>query len=217
MKNVWLQLFVITALFASVVFLLPRILDSVGIGVARENRPPKRYREALAEGVRIGQRGVYGIDLVTCGKCSVEKIRRGPFTFGAMNRLRLVDLQVVIPPNGNCHGGDTAIADVDAADGKDVRADEIADRFGIGLSFLNSRGVKKRFSALEIDGLMVSRLEGDAVVHIFSAVRGVAKSDGLHIERCAIINGGSTNVVSKALLRVKPRLRLEWQDGSLDI
>ena len=46
-------------------------------------------------------------------------------------------------------------------------------------------------------------------------VRGEAKRDGLHLEGCCVIDGLLTNFVGKALLTVKPELKVAWRGGEM--
>ena len=192
---------------AVVLFMIPGWLDRIH----RELEMPrsvKSFRRDLAEDVRIGRHGVFGVDFVCCGKCFLEKRRKGVLTFGGLNVLVLEDLKVVIPP------ADTAKTNA-VAEG--ISAREIASRLGVDNSFLGTRGVGFRFSGLRIAGLELAHLEGTNVVQDLSASRGEATPDGLHLRDCGIINGYRTNRVDEALLRFGPRLILEWEGGSREI
>ncbi len=74
-----------------------------------------------------------------------------------------------------------------------------------------------KFAALRIEGLAVSLLQGGKVVPAFTASRGEAKRDGLHLRDCVIIRQNVSNRVTRALLKVKPSLRLEWAEGAWDL
>lgn len=188
---------------AAVLLLVPGWLDRLDVKVELP-RIGKRYSQVLTEGAVLNKHGVYGVDFVRCGKCSVKKLRKGPLTFGGMNVLVLDDLKVVIPPR--------EAAATNSADG--VTAREIAGRMGVDDSFLGSRGVGLKFSGLRINGLALSRLDGTNVVPVLSAPFGEARRDGLHLRDCVIINKTMTNRVGKALLRVRPHVRVEWDGGS---
>lgn len=202
MNRVYILLAAVLAFFALLV-LVPTALDRLDAKVELP-RIGKRYSQVLTEGAVLNKHGVYGVDFVRCGKCSVEKLRKGPLTFGGMNVLVLDDLKVVIPPR--------EAAATNSADG--VTAREIAGRMGVDDSFLGSRGVGLKFSGLRINELALSRLDGTNVVPVLSAPFGEARRDGLHLRDCVIIRETLTNLVGKALLRVRPHVRVEWDGGS---
>lgn len=202
MNRVYILLAAVLAFFALLV-LVPTALDRLDAKVELP-RMGKRYSQVLTEGAVLNKHGVYGVDFVRCGKCSVEKLRKGPLTFGGMNVLVLDDLKVVIPPR--------EAAATNSADG--VTAREIAGRMGVDDSFLGSRGVGLKFSGLRINELALSRLDGTNVVPVLSAPFGEARRDGLHLRDCVIIRETLTNLVGKALLRVRPHVRVEWDGGS---
>lgn len=168
----------------------------------------KRYHRDIAEGLVLNRHGVYGVDLVRCGKCSVRKKKRGLITFGGMNELVLEDLKVVLPQMTN--GTETAR-------GSNASAHEVLAGMGVGDSFLKSNGVNLRFSALLISGLEVSQLVGTNVVEAFRARRGEAVREGLRLEGCEVAATEGLKSVGRALLRVKPQLRLEWSGGQMDL
>ncbi len=74
-----------------------------------------------------------------------------------------------------------------------------------------------RFSALLISGMEVSQLAGTNVVEIFRARRGEAVREGLRLEGCEVAAAEGQKSVDRALFRVKPRLRLEWSGGQMDL
>ena len=82
--------------------------------------------------------------------------------------------------------------------------------------FLKAQGASLKFSGLRIENLTVSFLRGTNVVRAFSAEHGEAKQDGLHLKNCDIIYGNS-NRVPRAVLKVKPSLRLEWAGNAWDL
>lgn len=187
-----------------VIFMIPGWLDRIHLEPETHSRPAKSFRRDLAEGVRIGRHGAYGVDFVRCGKCFLEKMRKGVLTFGGLNVLVLEDLKVVIPP------ADTTKTNA-VAEG--ISAREIASRLGVDNSFLGTRGVGFRFSGLRIVGLELAHLEGTNVVQDLSASRGEASHSGLLLRDCGIIDGNRTNRVEEALLRFSPHLVLEWEGG----
>lgn len=192
------------ALFVLLIGLLPLALRELP-REEKEPRKPKVYTRVLGEDLRVTRRGLYGIDVLRCGACRLEKRRRGPLTFGGLNVLVLEDLHVVLPEapvKETAQGAEPA----DTA-----TAEEILGNMGVGRDFLRAHGVSWRFSGLRVERLAVSRLEGTNVVEVFAASAGEAKRDGLHLRECAIISGVASNVVEDAVLKVKPALRLCWR------
>ena len=172
----------------------------------------KLFRRELGEDVKLSRHGLYGVNLVECGKCSIEKLKRGPFTFGGFNVLVLEDLKIVLQPVSNR---------VDAAEGsggkrKAESVQEILDGLGVNETVWVGQGIGKRFSGLRIKGLEVSRYEDNKVVGLFRARQGEAKSDGLHLTGCDIISQ-SNRRVPHAVLKLNPMLQLVWPGGKLDL
>ena len=173
---------------------------------------PKRFKRQLGEGFQLSRHGLYGVNLIECGKCSIEKLKRGLFTFGGFNVLVLEDLKIVLPPVSNR---------VDAAEGsggkrKAESVQEILDGLGVNETVWAGQGIGKRFSGLRIKGLEVSRYEDNKVVGLFRARQGEAKSDGLHLTGCDIISQ-SNRRVPHAVLKLNPMLQLVWPGGKLDL
>ena len=196
-------------LVAGIVWRVPQWLDRSGREEKRR-AAEKTYRRTLAEGIRIGRRGLYGIDLIRCGKCTLRKLQRGPLTFGALNELVLEDLHVVLPPPTN------AAASAASAPDAGLSARELAERMGMGDSFLTAHGVRRKFSGLSVERLSLGRLDGTNAVTVVTAAHGEAKRDGLHLADCTIYGPDTTNRVPKAVIRLRERVRLEWRDGVLE-
>ena len=212
--KVYLQLAAIFLLFALVPF-IPDWLDRMHVeNETKRTRPKKVFRQTLAQGVQMGMTDKSGTVSVRCRTCTLEKRRKGPLTFGAFNVLRLEGLYVLIPPGMK----DIPSRNRDrAANGETTTSShESASRLGIEASFLKTYGLTQKFSGLAVDSLEVARLEGTNVVTAFTAEHGEAKRDGLHLTGCVVCSP-STNTVGKAVLRIKPRLRLVWRGGSLDL
>lgn len=203
MKLRWSLLILLGVLV--ILAVLPGLLDSVRLE-DKAVRRTKRYSQVMAEDAVLNRHGVYGVDFVRCRRCSVEKLRRGPLTFGGLNALVLEGLQVVLPPRTN----ETVTTS------EPTTAREVVGRMGLSDSFLRSQGASLRFSELRIEDLTVSLLRGTNVVRAFSAARAEAKRDGLHLRNCVIMRE-NTNRVSRAVLKVKPFLRLEWAEGEWDL
>ena len=211
--KVYLQLAAVILLFALVPF-IPAWLDRLHVeGETKRNRPKKVFRQTLAKGVQMGMADNSDHVSVRCRACTLEKRRMGPLALGGFNVLRLEGLYVLIPPdvkNASSGYGDGE------ENGETTSSHEIASRLGVGASFLKMYGVNQKVSGLAVDSLEVARLEGTNVVTAFTAEHGEAKRDGLHLTGC-VVYVPSTNAVGKAVLRVKPRLRLDWKGGSLDL
>ena len=211
--KVYLQLAAIFLLFALVPF-IPGWLDRMHVETeTKQTRPRKVFRKTLAQGVQMGMADKPGVVSVRCRTCKLEKRRKGPLTFGAFNVLRLEGLYVLIPPDMK----DVPSRNRDGeGNGEKTSSHEIASRLGIENSFLKEYGMTQKFSGLAVDSLEVARLEGTNAVTAFTAEHGEAKRDGLHLTGC-VVYSPSTNAVGKAVLRIKPRLRLDWRGGSLNL
>ncbi len=189
---------------------------SDSLGLARKPAAKtKVFKRQLMEDLRVTRHGIIGVDLVKCRSCRLEKRKKGPFTFGAMNVLVLEDLEVVLVPDDDAQA-DTPKADSPDAD--DSRA--VVRRLGISDGFLAKRGLPFKFSGVKISNLAVGRLEGtNTVVRLFSARSGEAKSGGLALSGCRIMHAdGKEEDVAHANLAISNgRLRLVWPGGEMDV
>ena len=172
------------------------------------------FGRVIAEGVKVGRHGCYGIDFIRCGSCRVEKRKIGPLTLGGFNVLVLEDLSLVIPP------ADAASGERRSASGTRngaLAAKDIAASLGISSErFIEMRGGNLKFSGLKVTNLEVSTLSvATNVCPRFAAAFGEAQKDGLHLSGCVITENGASNAVGNAVLRVKPRLCLAWAGGEL--
>lgn len=194
-------------LFLGLMVTTPFALDA--LKDRQEEVPPRRpkiFQRVLGEDVRVARRGVYGVDVLRCGVCRLEKRRSGPLTFGGLNVLVLEDLQVVLPED---------IASTPDSQNSETSPREMLERMGVGDSFLRAQGVNWRFSGVRLERFELSRLVATNVVPVMTAASGEAKRDGLRLSGCYIISNQETNWVSRAVLHVKPRMFLEWEDGIL--
>lgn len=165
----------------------------------------------------VRQHGLYGIDLITCKSCSIEKRKLGCFTIGGFNVLVLKDLSVVLPQKRADVSICASAEDCISAD-KEASAKEVFAALGITDSWLKAYNENVRFSGLRIEGLKLSTLDSRTnVVARFEAKNGIAERDGLHLSECLIYDHGRTNRLSQALLAVKPRLHLVWRGGEMEI
>lgn len=172
----------------------------------------RNFTIGMAEGFSLRRHGYYGVDFVKCGNCRIEKRKIGGFSIGCFNELVLENLSVVIPPDLLSSG------DEFAKDARSVSAKNLAAAIGVDDDFLKAHGGRMRFSGLRISNLSVATLDDASnAVPRFVAKNGIAKSDGLHLEDCGIIQKDLTNRVGDAVLKIKPSLRLEWSDGDLKL
>ena len=179
--------------------------------------PPHRRSIAssrdIAENLRVNQSGIYGVDLVSCARVRVEKMRRGPFALGAFNMLIIDDLKVVLPINGN-------VSDESKREEQQPNsAMGILKNLGVSKGFLGANGVARRFSGLRINGLEISHLDAMTnVVRIFTARHGELKHAGLELSDLNIDALDTVLSVSKAILKKSDAgLVLVWPDGELKL
>ena len=173
---------------------------------------PKVFSRVLAENMRVSRRGVMGVDLVKCGKCRLEKRKRGVFTLGGMNVLVMEDLDIVVPPDADTPEGS------DRSESDDPR--EVVRRMGISEKFLSGRGLPFKFSGVRISNLTMCRLvESNRIERVFAARSAEATRGGLDLSGCRVYReDGTEEDVRRAKLRlVGRRLFLDWKGGSLDV
>lgn len=190
------------------VVLTLRDFDSASLGQPSPRRE-KAYRTTLAENLRVMRSGMSGVDFVKCGTCRLEKRKRGPITFGALNMLVLEDLSVVLPPDGAADDG----GDGDGALG-------VVRHLGVNDGFLSSRGIPYKFSGVRVVRLAVSRLVREKDVRpVFRAEKAEAVRGGLELSKCEVVTAsGELGAVGKALLTKKGRrLHLVWRGGEMEI
>lgn len=174
----------------------------------------KRFKHVLAEDISVQRHGIYGIDLVKCGACRIEKRKFGMTSFGGFNVLVVDDLDVILPLK------EERVDDSKPEIAQDVRtaAKEILDRMGLSRQMLRIGDGDLKFSGLRINNLSLSTLTAQTnVCPRFVAAGGEAKKDGLHLKGCRVINDGQTNYVGRALLKVSPELRLVWASGEISL
>lgn len=186
------------------------------LGFARNQAAKtKVFKRQLMEDLRVTRHGIIGVDLIKCRSCRLEKRKKGPFTFGAINVLVLEDLEVVLVRDSDPKADSPK---ADSPDVDDSRA--VVRRLGISDGFLAKRGLPFKFSGVRISNLAVGRLEGtNAVVRVFSARSGEAKSGGLALSGCRIMcaDGKEEDVGHANLAISSGRLRLVWAGGEMDV
>lgn len=178
------------------------------------NRPDstKEFRRPVAEGLRVTRHGIWGIDLVRCGVCRLEKRKKGLLTFGGFNILVLEELSVVLPPDSP-----RVSEEVEPRPANDSRA--VMRGLGVSDDFLLWRGVPARFSGVSVKGLTVSRLSDDKTRSeaLFQADSAEAVREGLALTGCRVFeSSGKSRPVRKAILAMSRRsLVLRWQGGEM--
>jgi len=176
-----------------------------------KGKPAVRTRN-FGEGLKLAQHGLYGIDLVSIGKAHMRKLRKGPFTIGAINELVLEDVALVLPEEIWKAGQDQGQKTPDKGEAGQ-RTEDAGPRAMLSKLGLNAGNLKlgekvPRFSALKITNLQMSRLMETNAVPWFAAVRGEAERGGLRLYAGYTVEGGKTNRWSEGLLVIEPELRL---------
>lgn len=166
----------------------------------------KRYEYDLAEGFRL-RHSKFPVDSVFFKSCRIEKMRKGPLTFGGFNVLQVEGLELNLPfPNaeGEYLSGTNEI----------LRA---SSQIGLPESVRTCVGLGKgKFSAIQIKGLTVNRIAGETVSPVFSASYAKSKGKSLELSECTVLKNGRSNEVGKATLFLRPA-RLVWNGGKLDL
>lgn len=173
-------------------------------------RGQKTYSRTLVEGLSVSRHGLYGVDLVTCKSCRLQKRKQGIFTLGAMNVLVIDDLAVVLPRD---EAPESAVSE-------EGDARTFARRIGVSDRFLAVRGIAPKFSGLKINGLSVSRFTVDDKPEVaFTAKSAEAVRGGLKLSGCVVHSADSPPVpVSNAMLaRCDNKLCLTWNGGKIDL
>jgi len=212
MSNRWViagALFIVALMVAASVVATLKI--DVSPTVEKARRPPRT--QELAEGVKISQHGLYGVNLVTIGKAHMRKLRKGPFTIGAINELVLEDVTLALPEElwkgeEKVKGEGQGQERNGQPSNPQTSAKTMLGRLGINAGNLKMGGKMPRFSALQVRGLRVSRLVGTNAVPWFAAARGDAGRNGLELQGGFVIENGHTNAWKEALLVFEPSLML---------
>lgn len=151
-------------------------------------------RNEIAEGLKVGRAGIYGVDLVSCTRVRIEKMKRGPFALGGFNVLALDNLKVVLPGALRQNAADDNAKGVDAA--------AVLRDIGVSHDFLRLNGIRRRFSGLRINGLELSRLDDATnVVWLLTAQSGEFKREGLELKDLKINGMNGVESVSTAILK----------------
>jgi hypothetical protein len=179
-----------------------------------EMLPAKRavpIRTEIAEGLKVGRAGIYGIDLISCDRVGIEKRERGPFAFGGFNVLVLDNLKVVLPQGAQKDSVDENVERVDAA--------SVLRDIGVSQNFLQSNGIRRRFSGLKVNGLELSRLDNATnVVRLLMAQKGEFKRVGLELKDLIVSRMNGDERISNAVLKKEHGvLKLVWSYGEMEL
>ena len=175
-----------------------------------EKRSPPRLDYNVAEGFRLWNPKM-GVDSVQFESCRVEKMRMGFFALGGFNVLCFKGLVLNLP--------------LEAEDSEGMRDEERGMRGGAGKELLagllpkslteKSWLVAKRFSGIRVEDLKVNRVVSRSeVVPVFAAEKMRNRGKSLELSKCRVFaDDGSTNLVARAMLRLKPVPALVWNGG----
>lgn len=165
----------------------------------------RSFRSEVGRDLVINEHGVYDVDFVKVGNCSIEKRKLGPLSLGGLNILVLKDVSIVIP-NDN-----------EKIDKQENEQDAVIDHLGVPIDYLKRSVGELKFSGLKIERLEISALNASSdVIPRMTAERAVAKKDGLELEGCVILNP-DVGFIGKAYLKAKPTLSLVWNGKIMNL
>ena len=199
--------------FAVVLGIAGLCVYSVNHQVKEEMKPlpPPPLDRTVAEGLRLWNPKT-GVDSVRFDSCRVEKMRMGFFALGGFNVLCIRGLVLNLPldaedSEGKREEGRGKIEGQGA--GKEALAGLLPE------SLMKRMGLHaKRFSGIRVDGLSVNRVANRSVVPVFAAERMKNRGKTLELSNCRVVgDDGSTNLVARAELRLKPVPVLAWNGG----
>lgn len=205
--------------FAVVLGIAGLCVFSVNHQVKEEMKPlpPPPLDRNVAEGLRLWNPKT-GVDSVRFDSCRVEKMRMGFFVLGGFNVLCIKGLVLNLPleEEGNGEQG-TGIRDHGSSFAK-ATEDKPGKEALAGLlpeSLMKRMGLyAKRFSGIRVDGLSVNRVANRSVMPVFAAERMKNRGKSLELNNCMVFgDDGSTNLVGRAELRLKPVPVLAWNGG----
>ena len=167
----------------------------------------------VAEGLRLWNPKT-GVDSVRFDSCRVEKMRMGFFALGGFNVLCIKGLVLNLPldaedSEGKREEGSSFAKATEDKPGKETLAGLLPE------SLMKRMGLyAKRFSGIRVDGLSVNRVANRSVVPVFAAERMKNRGKTLELTSCRVFgDDGSTNLVARAELRLKPVPVLAWNGG----
>ena len=177
-----------------------------------EKLPPPPLDYNVAEGFRL-QNPKTGVDSVSFESCGIQKKRMGSFALGAFNVLCIKGLVLNLPLDAEDSGAES--------EERKVKSEGAGNELLAGLLPKSMREkswlASKRFSGIKVDGLKVNRVTSRSeVVPVFDAERMKNHGKTLVLTNCRVFaDDGSTNLVSRATLRLKPVPVLAWDGGEL--
>ena len=202
--------------FAVVLGIAGLCVYSVNHQVKEEMKPlpPPRLDRTVAEGLRLWNPKT-GVDSVRFDSCRVEKMRMGFFALGGFNVLCIKGLVLNLPleEEGNGEQGlgirEQGTGNRALGAGKEALAGLLPE------SLMKRMGLyAKRFSGIRVDGLSVNRVANRSVMPVFAAERMKNRGKSLELNNCRVFgDDGSTNLVARAELRLKPVPVLAWNGG----
>ena len=170
--------------------------------------PPPRLDHNMADGFRLWNPKT-GVDSVSFESCRVEKMRMGFFALGGFNVLCFKGLVLNLPL-------EEGMSEEGRGEGEERRGVREAPFAGLlPKSMLERTGLlAKRFSGIRVDGLSVNRVANKSLVPVFAATTMKNRGKSLELTNCRVFaDDGSTNLVAKAMLRLKPVPALVWNGG----
>ena len=196
--------------FAVVLGIAGLCVLSVNHQVKEEMKPlPPPLDRNVAEGLRLWNPKT-GVDSVRFDSCSIEKMRMGFFALGGFNVLCIRGLVLNLPLD--------AEEEEVKSEERRVKSEGAGKEALAGLlpeSLMKRMGLyAKRFSGIRVDGLSVNRVANRSVVPVFAAERMKNRGKTLELNNCRVFgDDGSTNLVGRAELRLKPVPVLAWNGG----
>ena len=197
--------------FAVVLGIAGLCVFSVNHQVKEEMKPPPPPLDRnVAEGLRLWNPKT-GVDSVRFDSCSIEKMRMGFFALGGFNVLCIKGLVLNLPleEEGIREQGSSFAKATEDKPGKEALAGLLPE------SLMKRMGLyAKSFSGIRVDGLSVNRVANRSVMPVFAAERMKNRGKTLELNNCRVFgDDGSTNLVGRAELRLKPVPLLAWNGG----
>ena len=210
--------------FAVVLGIAGLCVYSVNYQVKRDDvkRQPPPLDHDVAEGFRLWNPKT-GVDSVRFESCRVEKMRMGFFALGGFNVLCIKGLVLNLPleegmseeVRGKSEEG-RAKSEEGRAKSEEGRAKREEPFAGLLPKSLMERTglISKRFSGIKVEGLCVNHVVNRSLVPVFTAETMKNRGKSLELKNCRVFaDDGSTNIVAKAMLRLRPDPALVWDGG----